>query len=196
MERRDRLHLLRRSLAGALAVLGTAPAALGAVYETQEKALARAFPPPARVVRTTSYLSEGQVARAQQAARAPVSSAVVTRYAAFGPGNERLGTVYFDTHAVRTATETLMIQVRPDGRLGPVDVLAFAEPEDYLPRTGWLRRAEGQPLGDELFVGRALAHVTGATLTTRAITLAVRRALALEAVLGPAPFPGPVEGKR
>ena len=39
---------------------------------------------------------------------------------------------------------------------------------------------------EELAVGRGLAHVTGATLTTRAIAEAVRRVLAIHAVLAEA----------
>ena len=159
--------------------------ATAAVYETREKALARAFPPPARVVPETSFLSPDQLEKARKAAEAPLDSSVVTRYGAFGPDGSLLGTAYFDAHVVRTATEVLMVVVAPGGRVRSVDVLAFGEPEDYLPRPGWLKRIDGKGAADELFVGRALAHVTGATLTTRAIAAAVRRVLALDAVLGP-----------
>lgn len=179
----------RRRLRPAAAVLALAallPGAAGAaVFETQEQALARVFPPPARVVRSTSYLTTAQVESARKAAQAPVESAVVTRYAGFSAAGTHLGTAYFDDHVVRTAREVLMIVVAPDGSLKSVDVLAFGEPQDYLPREGWLRRAEGKRSGDGLFVGRALAHVTGATLTTRAIAAAARRVLALDAQIGP-----------
>ncbi len=161
-------------------------AAGGAVFETQEHALARVFPAPARVERRTDFLSPAEVEAAQKAARAPIESAVVTRYAALGPDGALLGTAYFDAHVVRTAKEVLLVVVAPDGSVRSVDVLAFGEPQDYLPRERWLERIEGKKAGDELFVGRALAHVSGATLTTRAIAAAVRRVLALHAVL-PAP---------
>ena len=172
----------------ALAVLlpGTAGAA---VFETQEQALSRVFPAPARVVRSTSFLSPEQQESARKVAQAPVESAVVTRYAAFGADGTLLGTAYFDAHVVRTASEVLMVVVAPDRSVRSVDVLAFGEPRDYLPRAGWLERVEGRRAEDGLFVGRALAHVTGATLTTRAIATAVRRVLALDALLGP-PVPG------
>jgi hypothetical protein len=165
------------------------PAAAGAaVLETQEHALARVFPPPARVERSTGYLSPGQVEAARKSAQAPVDSSVVTRYAGFAPDGAHLGTAYFDGHVVRTAPEVLMVVVAPDRSVRSVDVLAFGEPQDYLPRAAWLRKAEGRRAEDGLFVGRALAHVSGATLTTRAIAAAVRRVLALDAILGaPAP---------
>lgn len=155
-----------------------------AVFETQEQALARTFPPPAQVLRSTSFLSEEQREAVRRAAQAPVDSAVVTRYPAFGADGSLLGTVYFDAHVVRTAREVLMVVVAPDRTVRSVDVLAFGEPQDYLPRGGWLKRVEGKRQEDGLFVGRALAHVTGATLTTRAIAAAVRRVLALHSLLG------------
>ena len=90
-----------------------------------------------------------------------------------------------------------MVVVAPDRSLRSVDVLAFAEPEDYLPREGWLKRLPGKRSEEGLFVGRALSHVTGATLTTRAIAASVRRVLALDALLPrPVPSPAPTETKR
>lgn len=165
-------------------------AAGAAVFETQEKALSRAFPPPARVVRSTSFLSEEQLGAARKSAQAPVDSAIVTRYAAFGADGVLVGTAYFDVHVVRTAREVLMVVVAPDKSVRSVDVLAFGEPQDYLPRGGWLKRVEGKKQQDGLFVGRALAHVTGATLTTRAIAAAVRRVLAVHSLLDEPASPG------
>ncbi|MBI5441132.1 MAG: hypothetical protein HY900_07970, partial [Deltaproteobacteria bacterium] len=133
----------------ALAVL--LPGAAGAaVLETQEQALARVFPPPARVAPRTSFLSEAQLEAARKSAQAPVDSAVVTRYAAFAADGTLLGTAYFDAHVVRTAREVLMIVVAPDRSVRSVDVLAFGEPQDYLPRAGWLKRVEGKKREDGL----------------------------------------------
>ena len=79
--------------------------------------------------------------------------------------------------------ETLLVTVRPDGSLEAVEVIAFNEPEDYLPRPAWLHLFSGRRLDDDLAVGRKLAHVTGATLTTRSITEAARRVLAIHALV-------------
>jgi Na+-translocating ferredoxin:NAD+ oxidoreductase subunit G len=156
------------------------------VYESREEALARAFPPPAVIERRTHFLTSPQRERASREARSKVESALVVAYV--GKMGERLlGTAYFDTHPVRTLTETILVAVRPDGSAGTVEVVAFGEPEDYLPRPGWLRLFEGRRLDADLAVGRGLAHVSGATLTTRAIADAVRRVLAVHAILQKTP---------
>jgi hypothetical protein len=79
--------------------------------------------------------------------------------------------------------ETILVTIRPDGAVGAVEVVAFGEPEDYLPRPRWLGLFAGKRLDPELVVGRGLAHVTGATLTTRAIADAVRRVVAIHNVI-------------
>ena len=76
-----------------------------------------------------------------------------------------------------------MVTVDPAGRVGRVEVLAFDEPPDYLPRAAWYRQFDGKALDAELDLRRAIRPVTGATLTARATTAAVRRVLAIHQVL-------------
>jgi hypothetical protein len=78
---------------------------------------------------------------------------------------------------------TVLTVISPDGSLDKALVLQFAEPPDYLPREGWLRTVEGRRLDDELWPGRGVRRVTGATLTVQALVDAVRRALALNALV-------------
>jgi hypothetical protein len=88
-----------------------------------------------------------------------------------------------DTHVVRTMPATVLTAIAPDGTLKAALVLQFAEPPDYLPREGWLRTLEGRALDDDLRPGRGVRRVTGATLTVQSLTDAVRRALALDALV-------------
>lgn len=155
--------------------------AAGKVFLTVDEALALVYP-DCRVERGTVYLTEVQRAEAERRAGEEVPSAVVHPYRATCDGAPG-GTAYFDVHRVRTLEETLMIALDAAGKVMRVEVLAFREPEEYLPRELWYEQFEGRDLGPELQVKRAIHGVTGATLTARATTEAVRRALALHAVL-------------
>jgi hypothetical protein len=166
----------------ALAFLAAATASAAPVYSSREQALSRAFPPPATVERKTFFLTDAEREKASRAARSKIDSALVIAYVAKG-ANGPLGTGYFETHVVRTMPETILVTIRPDGALGGVEIIAFGEPEDYLPRRNWLKLFPGRRLDDDLTVGRGLAHVTGATLTTRAIADSVRRVLAIHSVI-------------
>ena len=165
---------------GGLALLATspAPATRGEVLMTERAAIQRAFPGSA-VERLTLYLTKDEVGGVERTAKSKLPSAVVTAFVARADGAVS-GRAILDTHTVRTMPETVLTVVEPDGRLRMALVLQFAEPTDYLPREGWLRTLEGKPLDDELWPGRGVRRVTGATLTVQALTEAVRRSLAID----------------
>jgi len=166
--------------------LAAVPAA-AKVFVTVDEALKLAFP-GCEVARRTAFLTPEQVKRARELAGAEVPSALVTYYVATR-GGQPAGTAYFDTHRVRTLPETLMIVVDPQNRVGRIEVISFREPEDYLPRGAWYEQFRGKALDPDLQLKRGIRPVTGATLTARATTDAVRRVLALHQVLAGAAKP-------
>jgi hypothetical protein len=173
------------------ATLAASPAR-ARVLVTVEEALALAFP-GAEIERRTVFLTEAQRARATELAGQPPSAAVVHPYVA-RRGGEVVGTAYFDTHVVRTLAETVMVAVERDGGVARVEVLSFDEPPDYLPREAWYRQFDGRALDAELELRRSIRPVTGATLTARATTDAVRRALALHRALSEVASPPAAAG--
>jgi hypothetical protein len=146
-----------------------------------DEALGLAFP-DCEVERESVFLTEEEVSAASRLAGTPGSRALVVRYVAVRDG-ERAGTAYFDTHRVRTLDETIMLIVQPDGTIGRIEVISFAEPPDYLPREGWYRQFDGRTLDGELELDRAIRAVTGATLTANATIAAARRVLAVHEVI-------------
>jgi hypothetical protein len=168
---------------GGLALLATVPAARtrAEVLMTEQAAVERAFP-GSLAERRTLYLTKEQVGAVEQAAHSRLPSALVTAFVA-RKGGVVTGRGILDTHTVRTMPESVLTVVEPDGRLRMALVLQFAEPPDYLPRDGWLKTLEGKSLDDELWPGRGIRRVTGATLTVQALTDAVRRSLALDALV-------------
>jgi FMN-binding protein len=162
-------------------LLGWSGSAWAKVFLSVDEALRLAFP-NSKVARRTAFLTPEQVRRARELAGAEVPSALVTYYTATR-GGQPAGTAWFDTHRVRTLPETLMIVVDPQGRVGRIEVISFREPEEYLPRGAWYEQFRGKALGPSLQLKRDIRPVTGATLTARATTDAVRRVLALHQVL-------------
>jgi len=177
--------------------LTAAPAVAAGTAQTltQDEALQLAFPPPATIERRTAFLTEDQLARARALAGpdVEVTSRVVTYYlghacgpsAPCGGSGRPLGVAYFERHRVRTLNEVLMFVVSPEGRLERVDILEFREPPEYRASPRWLGQLLGRELNDELSLKGSVVNLTGATLTSRAITRASRRALALHRVIAP-----------
>lgn len=178
-------HAAATALVAGLLLLSMTGSAAAAVLVSQEEALALAFP-GAQVQRLTAYLDEEQLAQARELAGRgiEVSKAMVPYYVALKEG-EPAGVAYFDTHLVRTEAATVMYVVSPESRLERVEIIAFNEPRDYLPRQAWLDQFAGRPLDEELKVQRGIRSMTGATLTARSLTAGARRILALHAVIAP-----------
>jgi len=147
------------------------------VFMTQEEALRSAFPNGERVVRQTLFLTEAQLVDIQKLARSKVESKLVVYYRA-ALAEKFSGCAFFETVIVRTKPATLMIVVNPDSSLRLVKLLSFYEPQDYLPAPRWLRLFENKFLTAGLWPKRDIHHITGATLSVQALTLAVRRLLA------------------
>lgn len=170
----------------AAAVLWPAAATQGRVLLTQDEALRLAFGEDARVERVTAFLSEDELEEVARRAGPGVSPgrAMVPHYVAWH-GADPIGVAYFDTHKVRTEAATVMVVIGLRLEVLRVEVIAFDEPPDYLPRPVWLRQFDDRHLDGELSLRRAIRPMTGASLTAEAITAAVRRVLALHAVIDP-----------
>jgi hypothetical protein len=180
---------LRTGVLAAAVLVATAAAgpAAARTLMTADEALALAYP-GCRVERATVYLTEAQREEAERLSGGEVRRGVVHPYRVRCAGRAA-GTAYFDVHRVRTLEETLMVALDARCRVVRVEVLSFREPQEYLPRDAWYRQFDGEALSPELDLDRGIRAVTGATLTGRATTAAVRRVLALHRVVGGACAP-------
>lgn len=170
-----------------VAAMALGPGSLrGQVLLTQEEALELAFPPPTEVERRSAFLDESQLTRIRRLAGDDVSvdQSVVTHYVG-RRGDQPAGVAYFDVHRVRTMREVVMVLVSPDATVERIEVLRFAEPPEYMASGEWIAQLEGEALDPDLRLGRDIINMTGATLTSEALTRAARRVLAIHRVVDP-----------
>ena len=79
-----------------------------------------------------------------------------------------------------------MIALDTGGIILAAEILAWNEPDDYRPSRRWLDRAVGQGEPIEIRPGEGMPNIAGSTLSARALSAAIRRALALgEMILSP-----------
>ncbi len=122
--------------------------------------------------RKTIFLTDEQVTNIQQLAKAKVESKIVTYY------SSQKGFAFFETRTVRTMPATFIVVVNPNGSVRAVEMLAFYEPEDYLPTKKWMATFEHKTINDDLWLKRGIYNISGATLSAYAITESVRKILA------------------
>jgi hypothetical protein len=148
------------------------------VFHSRESALKIAFPRAARVEPINVFLTSAEQAKCSKLAKARCEDRIVRGYAGYRREGGLIGHAFIDTHVVRTMPETFMLVVAPNGTVIRSEILAFHEPQEYLPSTSWLRQFVGKKLSSL----RSREHVdtiTGATLTATALTAATRRLLAV-----------------
>ena len=152
------------------------------VFYSQSEALALAFPNAEKVESNTFVLDEDQVERIESLAKCELGSKLVKIYTGMREGKV-LGYALIDVHNVRTLPEAFMVVLNPSGEVRSLRVLAFHEPLEYKPTNRWYNQFDNQSIDAPLRVGGDIHGVVGATLSTRATTRGVRRALAYYEVL-------------
>jgi hypothetical protein len=157
------------------------------VYASQAEALADAFPDAERIERRSFALSQAQAAEVERMTGAPLESRLVSLHTAYR-GDALQGHAWIDVHVVRTHPEALLVVLTADGSVRSVRVLAFYEPTEYQPPERWLAQFAGER-ADAPAEHQRVHAVAGATLSSRAATRGVRRALALYRVLLAPPAP-------
>ena len=145
---------------------------------TREEGIARVFGDSARTTTATIYLDRAALDSLAARARAPMSQGRVTYYIVH-TGDTLAGLAFVDRHVVRTASETVLIALDPSGAVRAVEILAWNEPEDYLPSERWLKTAKGVRDAAAVRPGNAVPRIAGATLSGQSMTAAIRRALIL-----------------
>lgn len=151
------------------------------VFLTVEEALELVFE-DCVIERSTEFFDDERKERVAKLAKVDFERGLVYPYRATRDG-ELVGTAYIDKHRVRSLYESVLFVVGPDASIARLELLAFGEPPEYVPNDAWYAQLLGRQLDGELFLGKAIRNVTGATLTARATVDAARRVLAAHRVI-------------
>ena len=156
--------------------------AQGKVFYSRDEALGLAFPDADEVTSKTFVLSDAQVEEIQRIAKSKLESKLIQIHTGSRDG-EVIGYAMIDIHNVRTLPEAFMVVMSPTGEVRSLRVLAFHEPLEYKPTNRWYRQFDKKSIDSPLRLGGDVHGVVGATLSARATTRGVRRALAFYEVL-------------
>tara|TARA_R110002072_G_scaffold121342_1_gene255022 strand:+ start:19773 stop:20348 length:576 start_codon:yes stop_codon:yes gene_type:complete len=168
--------------------------AQGKVFLTTKEALALAFP-KSKVARQKHVLDANKKQRVLQLSGHKAVRSMVYAYVASKEG-KLIGTAYFDRHRVRAKQELVMVVVSPESKVLRIEVIAFGEPLDYLPRGNFYQQFLGRGLQDKLTTKGNVRSVVGATLTVNATIAAVRRILATHQLVFPKQVPKVVKKQK
>jgi Na+-translocating ferredoxin:NAD+ oxidoreductase RnfG subunit len=148
------------------------------VFHSRSEAVELAFPEADRIEDETLLIDDEKAAQVEKRARAKLESRIIKVYRGY-QGDTLLGYAFIDLHKVRSLPEAFLVVLSPEGAVRSLRVLAFHEPLEYMPTARWYEAFVGKTAQDPLRVGGDIHGIVGATLSTRATSEGVRRALAL-----------------
>jgi hypothetical protein len=152
-------------------------------FFSQEQALKSSFGDKVVTVKQTHYWTKEQRARVAKLVGSEKVEDVRGYHTGFSPLKEKnhpvcTDTAWFDQRIVRTKAQEIMLRIDAHGVILELLVCAFDEPIKYKPSAKWYDQFKGLQLDDELQLAKEIHGVSGATLTGRSTTAAVRELLA------------------
>lgn len=153
------------------------------MFHSREEALDLAFPGDTKRESVTVVLTDEQAREVKTLSGIELESKLFTYHRGTRDG-ALVGYAVIDSHTVRTLPEAILAVLSPDGAVERVVMLAFYEPPEYRAPDRWLEQFHGRRLEtDGWRVGRDIHGITGSTFTTNAIRNALRKIVALHAVV-------------
>jgi hypothetical protein len=147
------------------------------VYLKPEEALKLAFPTSERFDAEEVRLTAEQAARVAALADHPLWEETFTVYKATTHGRAE-GYAVVTEEVGKFHLITFLVAVTPDGAVRRVEVLVYRESRGgEVRQRRFLHQYEGKSLRDPIRLNRDIRNVTGATLSVRAISRGVRKAL-------------------
>lgn len=88
------------------------------------------------------------------------------------------GYAFIDNQVGKHMPITYIVGISPEGKVGRIEIMVYRENHGSQVRDqSFLRQFQDKSISDDLRIGQGIRHVTGATISSKSISVGVRRAL-------------------
>lgn len=123
-------------------------------------------------------LNKKQMKQIQNAAKAKMDSNIVRLYTVKS-AKKIEGYAVLLLSTIRTKKAVVLYIMDTKAKIKSMEIVLFKEPLEYKPKESWQNRFKNKTEKDNLFAGKGIPTISGATMSARAITDASRLAIAL-----------------
>lgn len=141
-------------------------------------AMQSTFGEDATVVKKNIMLSKTKTQKIQEMAKIKLESKIFRIFTATKE-DKTLGYGILVNKKVRSKNAVVLYLISQDSVLKSIEIIAFNEPEEYIPSKTWNSQFKEIPTDTMLRVSKNIPTITGATLSARSITDGSRIAFAL-----------------
>jgi len=121
-------------------------------------------------------LTRKEIKEIQHKAKAKLDSNLVRMYL-ISYKQKTKGYAVIIVKKVRSKKTAVLYVLDTKNRIKSIEILAFKEPKEYKPNKAWQKSFKGKTKKDNLFCGKGIPTISGATLSARAISDASRIAI-------------------
>lgn len=155
------------------------PSGLRYQLASTEEALRESFPQASQFLLQPVTLDREQRAGLQKQLRGPLARNLDPVYLAYGSDETFVGYAVVTGEIGKYRPITMLISFTPDEKVNEVQILVYRESRGMdVRRSRFLRQFKDKGSEAAMRVGQDIVNVTGATLSTRAVTRGVWRVLA------------------
>jgi len=123
-------------------------------------------------------LKKDEIQALQKKAKAKLDSSKIRFYVVQNGGKvEGYGVLVIQR--VRTKKAAILYLVSKEAKIKSIEIVQFLEPSEYKPNQAWKDVFTGKSKEDNLFAGKGIPTISGATMSARTIADASRIALSI-----------------
>ena len=137
-----------------------------------------AFSSSVTVGQKVMTLNKSEIRIVQKKAKAKLDSNKI-RFYVVKNGSRVEGYGVLIVQRVRTKMAAILYLVSKESKIKSIEIIQFQEPSEYKPNQAWKNVFHGKGKKDNLFAGKGIPTISGATMSARAISDASRIALSI-----------------
>lgn len=142
------------------------------------EAIKTVYPKATEYKRTPLLLSHAEAEAVQKLTGKKINSKLFV-YFLIKQEEEIIAYAGLYTAPVRSKTATYMVLITPKGKIHSIEVIAFNEPPEYIPKERWLHLFDNKGIQDNLRIKESIPNLSGATLSARSASDTAKLMLAV-----------------
>lgn len=167
---------MRRLLLSLLAFL-TLSLHAGVLISPQD-AILQSYGLDVKIKKKSLLLNKAQAQQVSTLAKSKLSTRLFRTFSIEKRG-KKIGHAVLLNRKVRTKNAAVLYLIDMTGSIRAIEIVAFNEPPEYTPSSGWIEQFKDKSLKEGLRVDKDIPTITGATMSARNIADGARIALAL-----------------
>jgi hypothetical protein len=127
-------------------------------------AIKAAYPASTSSKKNSILLTKAQASTVQKLIKKKLKSKIFTFYI-IKQDKKVIAFAGLYTNKVRSKTGTYITFITPEGKINAIEVVAFNEPPEYIPKKRWLKLFNDKTISDNIKVKESIPNLSGATLS-------------------------------